>query len=307
VSLERALEELADEGKPLRFSGLMALSDLPRQSVEQFLQAWRAMSVKRRQKLLGQLVDLADENVEVDFRTIFISLMRDEDAEVRERAITGLWECEDRSLISALMQAACCDPSEKVRAAAAIALGRFAIMAEEEKLSPADGDRIRETLLGLVNKESEPVEVRRRALEAVAPFNTVAVQGYIRWAYSSTDMDLRSSAIYAMGRTGDARWLPQLTRELQGPSPALRYEAANACGELGNEAALPGLLHLLEDDDHQVQLAAVRALGEIGGVQASRALKRLAHSEESILREAATTALESVEAFDDPLAFRYRF
>ena len=306
MSLERVLEELSDESKPLRYSGLLTLSDLPRQSVEEFLKAWRAMSVKRRHKLLGQLVDLADENVEVDFRAIFISLMKDEDADIRERAITGLWECEDRSLISALLEAACCDPSEKVRAAAAIALGKFALMAEDGKLSPADGERIRETLLGLVKKDSEPVEVRRRALEAVAPFNTVAVQGYIRWAYGATDNNLRSSALYAMGKTGDPSWLPQLTRELQGSSPALRYEAASACGELGDEAALPGLLQLLEDDDHQVQLAAVRALGEIGGLQASRALKRLAHSEDASLREAAESALESVEASDDPLAFRHQ-
>jgi HEAT repeat protein len=300
VSLERVLADLSDESKPIRFSGLVSLSDLPRQSVEEFLQAWRAMSVKRRHKLLEQLVNL------VDFRAIFISLMKDDDAEIRELSITGLWECEDRVLVNALLEAACCDPTEKVRAAAAIALGKFTLMAEEGKLSPTDGDRIRETLLGLVKKETEPVDVRRRALEAVAPFNTIAVQGYIRWAYGSQDINLRSSALYAMGKTGDSRWLPQLARELQGPSPALRYEAANACGDLGDEAALPGLLRLLEDDDQQVQLAAVRALGEIGGIQASRALKRLAHSEESALREAAESALESVEAFDDPLAFRYR-
>ena len=30
MSLERVLEELADESKPLRYSGLIALSDLPR-------------------------------------------------------------------------------------------------------------------------------------------------------------------------------------------------------------------------------------------------------------------------------------
>ena len=56
------------------------------------------------------------------------------DPEVREKAIEGLWEDEDRLLISTLCDLTKDDPSPKVRAAAAMALGKFAILAQDGKL-----------------------------------------------------------------------------------------------------------------------------------------------------------------------------
>ena len=88
-------------------------------------------------------------------------------------------------------------------------------------------------------------------------------------------MDLKTSAIFAMGRTGEVSWLPTLVKELDNREPSIRYETANACGDLGEEDVVPYLLDLLDDEDYQVQIAALNALGKIGGSLAKRALTAL--------------------------------
>ena len=165
---------------------------------------------------------------------------------------------------------------------------------------------MKEALIGVLKNKEERTVVRRRALEAAAPFNTHVIQTFIRQNYESEDLQMHSSALYAMGKTGDVKWLRYLLKELNSPSPALRFEAANACGDLGEEPAVSHLVPLLEDDDLQVQLAAIHALGQIGGVMATRALNRCARSEDAPLREAAREAMEYVDAFRNPLSFRYQ-
>lgn len=306
MSLERYLQEIAAEDKSLRSGALVALSNLSRQELKQFAHTWGGLSAERQRRLLGHLVGMAEENVELDFGPIFLMCLESPDAEVREKAISGLWEYEDRSLIGTLLETLVADPSPNVRSAAAVALGKFSLLAEEGKLLPREGQKIKEALIKVLTDDEESIEVRRRALEAVAPFNTHVVQRFIRRCYESDELALRCSSLYAMGRTGEPRWLRYLIKELQSASPALRFEAANACAEMGDEDATPHLVPLLDDDDLQVQLAAIRALAEIGGTVAVRALRRCARSEDPSLREAALDALENVEGTVDPLAFRYQ-
>ena len=86
-----------------------------------------------------------------------------------------------------------------------------------------------------LHNDNELLEVRRRALESVAPFNSPDVNEFVHWAYDSDDLDLKCSSICAMGKTGEPEWLTVLFRELQNPNPPIRYEAANACGEMLEE------------------------------------------------------------------------
>ena len=143
--------------------------------------------------------------------------------------------------------------------------------------------------------------MRRRCLEAVAPFNTEEVHGYIRWAYEEEDQDLRSSSIYSMGRTGEVLWLPTLLRELDSTDAAVRYETAHACGELGEQQATPQLIELLQDEDPEVRLASIAALGKIGGAEARRALIDCVRDGDASMSEAAHSELENLEFLDDPM------
>ena len=306
MSLDRYLEELTEEEKPLRYGVMAALSGMSRGEMDKFSRVWSGLSSERRRQLLARLVEMAEENVDMDFNSIFMMCLDSTDPAIRETSIRGLWEFEDRRLIGPLLEILSMDVVCDVRSAAAVALGKFVVLAEEEKIPPQEGNRMKEALIGVLKNKEESTAVRRRALEAAAPFNTHVIQTFIRQNYESDDLQMHSSTLYAMGKTGDVKWLRYLLKELNSPSPALRFEAANACGDLGEEPAVSHLVPLLEDDDLQVQLAAIHALGQIGGVMATRALNRCARSEDAPLREAAREAMEYVDAFRNPLSFRYQ-
>ena len=180
-------------------------------------------------------------------------------------------------------------------------MAKFPVLAQEGKLRPQDSELVYRVLMDFLEDEIEDLEVRRRCLESVAPFNTEEVQDYIRWAYDDEDQDLRSSSIYAMGRTGEVIWLPTLLQELDSYDPAVRYETANACGELGREDPVPRLVELLNDEDPEVRLASISALGRIGGALARRALIDCVRDGDSAMSDAANIELENLAFLDDPM------
>jgi HEAT repeat protein len=255
---------------------------------------------------VGRLAEMAEGNVEMEFTALFKLCLQDPDPQVREQAIGGLWECAERSLITPLITLLQCDPAPQVRAAAAQALGRFTTLAEEQKLLAKDCQRLQESLLLAFHDPGQPLEVRRRALEALAPLSQPEVKELIQQAYRSPEAPLRLSAVYAIGRHGDPQWLPTLLKELESDDPAMRYEAATACGQMGNELAAPHLLAILGDDDPHVRDATIHALGTLGGPLAKKALLNCLKSSDEGVRQAAQVALEVLEAEEDPLNFNRR-
>ena len=215
--------------------------------------------------------------------------------------IEGLWEQEERWLITELVNLLRSERGAQVRAASAVALGKFPVLALEGKIPPQEGALIYRVLMDFLEDEIEDLEVRRRCLEALAPYNTEEVRDYIRWAYDDEDQDLRSSSIYAMGKTGELSWLPVLLLELESSDAAVRYETANACGELADQQATPQLVELLDDEDPEVRLASIAALGKIGGAEARRALIDCVQDGDAAMSEAAHAELENLQFLDDPM------
>ena len=298
MPLEDCLTELYDEDTPLTYSNLIELSDMVSAETPQFIPAWNQVTSERRAQVIERLVELAEENAQLDFTAVLKIALADDDYLVQEKAIAGMWEGEDRTVIPLLLDILHSDGPPQVRASAAGALGRFARLAQEDKILPKDAQAVQESLMRSLQDESDPLEVRRRALEAVSPFNTPRVHEYIRWAYSSSEQRLKGSSIYAMGKTQETAWLPAILSELRSANPSLRYEAACACGELGEEDVVHHLIPLLEDDDSQVQVAAVIAMGNIGGPLAKRALRRCMRNGDESLKEAAQEALEEMDIDD---------
>ncbi len=295
-NLEHYLETLADEDRSLRNADLMRLSNLTAEDLRLVTSVWRDIDAERRRDVLVRLIDLSEENLEADFNDLFKHSLADESAEVRAKAIEGLWECDDRTLVAPLTTLLAQDSSEEVRAAAAAALGKFAILSQTGKMLQKDGDRIKQGLMNAVLDGDESLSVRRRAMEAVAPFNTDDVQKVIQDAYKSSVKGMRCSAVYAMGKSCDTRWLPIILSELQNSDAAMRFEASNACGELGEEPAVPHLIPLFEDDDHETQISAITAVGNIGGSLARKALLRCIKSADDLAAEAAQEALDNLDA-----------
>ena len=103
MALDKYLLELADPNRPLSAQKLVNLSDLDSDETRAFKGVWSTIEPTRRQKLVNSLAELAEDNVEVDFNAVFKVCLSDPDEEVRELALRGLWECEERTLIDQIL------------------------------------------------------------------------------------------------------------------------------------------------------------------------------------------------------------
>ncbi len=304
-SIEETIKQLADEPQPLLNAVLGELSDLNHEEVEILAKVWPTISPERRLKIVSRLVELAEDDFELNFDDIFKYCLKDSDASVRHMAVDGLWENEQPSLIHPLIELMEQDASQEVQAAAAAALGKFALLAEEKKLRECHETRIFQALMGVINDVARPVEVRRRALESVGPINLPQVEQAIREAYGSNNHLLKISAVYAMGRNANPVWLPILLAEMESADADMRYEAALAAGELGEEDAVDNLIKLADDADTEVQMASIQALGQIGGPGAKDFLETMLDSPSEAIQQAAEEALYLIEIGEEPSPFRH--
>jgi HEAT repeat protein len=304
LSIEPFVKQLADEDAPLKYSQLLDLSGLSPEGAAELEEAWPSVPVGRRLELMAKLAELSEDNLQLDFTSVFVACLGDADSDVREAATLGLWECQDRMIIRPLVRLLGGDPSANVRTAAAISLGRLAAMVQDAKLPTKDEDKIRSALLSAIERDGENMEVRRRAIESVACLAVPEIERIIRDAYESGDLKLKQSAIYAMGRTSDPRWLPAVLAELGHESAAVRYEAVGAAGLLGEESTVPQIVRLIGDKDPEVALAGVRALGAVGGPTAQSALRRCLNLDDEVLEDAAQEALDGLMLDDDPLGIK---
>lgn len=298
------LARLAGE-QTLKHTELVELSNVMPADIPMFRKEWAKVPVDKRREVASRLVELAEDNAELVFNSMFRVLLRDADAEVRESAVEGLWEDDDTVLVNIFTRMMEQDPSEDVQAAAAAALGKFALLAECGKLREAYIKTLSESLLAIVNNPAKPLTIRRRALESVSAFSLPGVGDVIKAAYVSGVHDYKMSALFAMGRHCDETFLPILTAELSSADAETRYEAASALGEMGEEAAVSHLIELLDDTDSDVQLTAIRSLGEIGGAQAKKILQKCLASSNEVIAEMAEDALAELNGGDNPLDFKF--
>jgi len=298
-NIKQTVDDLTNNEKTISTSSLVDLSNLNSAELAYFSQVWTGLEVNRRKKIISQLVELAEDNFELNFDSIFKICLKDTDAEIRAKSIEGLWENEETVLIGAYINMLNEDCSEVVQAAAAKALSKYSMMAELKKLGPSSSNRVSQALLAILADKNKPKEVWRRALEAAAPLSLPEVKKAIDEAYKSDEVKLKNSAIFAMGKNCDSSWIPTLIREMASPNPDSRYEAAGACGEICDQEAVPHLIKLTLDKDPEVQRAAIQSLGQIGGVKAKQHLLKCLKSTDENVSEAAEQALKQVEAEED--------
>jgi HEAT repeat protein len=297
MAITSYIQEIGASDHKLAMRDLKPLSGLGREERADFWPAWTAISPRRRAEIARSMVELAEDDIELDFAAAQLWLLDDDDAEVRASAIEGLWENTSTALLHQLLRLMRSDPAPSVRAAATLSLSRFAYLAELDELDARDIQALRDGLVAMILDTRQPLEVRRRALESAGYFGSInEIQRQIELAYASDEQLLRESALVAMGRSVLERWLPTIGRELESQSPALRYEAARAAGEMGEDAQtlLPKLVRLLNDNDSEVALSAIWALGQVGGDSAKRALQQVRKSEDETRRQAAADALEEL-------------
>lgn len=301
LSITEIITHLQNHDEPLKHTILAELSNLSRQELGELKKSWQTLSIRRRKELMERLVELGENNFEFNFDIIFRDLLNDQDPEIRQRAIQGLWESEDASLILPLIRLMGNDDSPKVRTAAIAALGKFSLLAEHGKIHNEYTDRLLALLLSKVNDKKDSIAMRMRALEAVAPFSSPLVVQAIGQAYHSKSRKIRLSAIYAMGKNCSERWLPSLIKELRNEDAEFRYEAVVALAEMETQSVAGEIARLVADPDFEVQQAAIRTLGQIGGSTAKQALVDCLKSSSEAVRHSAEQSLAELSIYDSPM------
>lgn len=295
------LEDLRAGNAP-SVASLKLLSDLGSEDRATLREMWPTLPLDRRARIIANLVTLAEDNIDLNFRHVFLNALEDSDPDVRRAAIEGLVEDNSSLLLGRLLIMLRHDPDEAVREATATALGRFTYLAQCDKLIRQEQTaRLREALIESASDRAEEGDVRRRAVESLGYFHQDEdVQQLIAGEYKQSGRHAESAAL-AMGRSMDGQWAPIVLHELKSERPAMRYEAAHAAGELALEDALPQLVQMIDDPDLEVRLAAVWALGQIGGKPAAEALTLALQGKNAAMKEAAQEALQEIALSANPL------
>jgi HEAT repeat protein len=304
------LANLGDEEHIIDAVVIYGLSGLDSNQIAQMAKAWPGYSVERRRKLLQMLNEASESNFELDFRAINHMALDDPDGETRRYAIEGLWEDESIAYMQRLVDIVRNDNSHNVRAAAIIDLGRFILLGEYEDISRGDAKLAQNTVLNVFNSDKEDIEIRRRALEAISNCGHPRMREMIEEFYRHPDLPMKMSAIFAMGRTCDSDWAPEVLEELQSDIPELQYEAARAAGHLELKEAIPYIATLIDViEDTEVLEVAIWALGEIGGKKARELLQDIINNAEADgndeIVEAAEEAMEMASLPGDFLLFDF--
>jgi HEAT repeat protein len=294
MAFQEFLDKLPSPDAPPPYRVLAELSGASDADARKLSEIWADWRPAVLRQFLRRLASLAEENILYEFEAIFKMALTADDAGARAISVGGLHESSDKSVAQRLTRLLTEDPAEEVRVAAAMGLARFAALACEGKMISRDYDRIRDALRQAIERRGETREVRRRAIEAIAIYPADVNERYIVEAYQSGERLLHQSAIYAMGRSGMRRWVPEVTTSLASDNPAIRYEAATALGLIGEEDDTALLVGVLADDDLQVRAAALIALGRIGGQSARRIIQRELNSKVPEIAEAAREAFEEL-------------
>ena len=233
------------------------------------------------------------EEWQESFEQVYTHLMDDDSARVREEAIGALWYVADLQHMEPLMRRAEDDPSDEVRGRAVSVLGIYVYegvvnMSEEEPRYQA----VWRFLLDLANDPDESLFVRRMAIEALSFADDDEVNDLIEWAYEHASMEVRMSAIFAMGRSQQVRWHETILAEMDSEEFQLRQEAINAAGEARLAEATPRLRVLASHPNQEVRMAALWALSHTRGPGALETLELCLEGEDEEVRRVAREAIE---------------
>lgn len=102
---------------------------------------------------------------------------------------------------------------------------------------------------------------------------------------SSEDLEVRRSAVVALGRIGDSIAASALVNALGEESLAI--DAANALGQIGDPQAVDGLMNLIGNKDASTRQAAVSALNSLAMPSLSKRIIPLLHDPDPNVRESA--------------------
>lgn len=245
---------------------LYFFSDITRADLQKLEEVWPQVETQRRRGLLEDMETLAEGDTLLFFDHVAVMCLEDQDPVARATAIRLLWQSHKEHLVPLFLKLLKEDPVAIVRAAAATGLGMFVYLGELDEIKQSTYKEVVESLIK-VHLGSDEMLVRRRALESLGYATHPEVQHFIERAYNTNDEEWLQSALFAMGRTYNKRWVKAVLRMIDHPDSLVRYEAVRAAGELEAEAAREPIFDLLEEgmEDDNLYFAAIWSLTKIGG------------------------------------------
>ena len=274
ADFNEVIDALLDVSESFPAKYLSRMSGLEGMDLEQLEETWPQITPLRRQRLLEDMESLTDGSFLVEFDEVFKLGLDDENPQVRQTAIRGLWECEDPSVALQLINILQNDPNTEVCAQAASGFGKFIYLGELEEIDQTISNRMIQVLIDILSSD-EPEIVRRRSLESLGFSSHPKVSELIETAHNKQREDWTISALIAMGRSANTQWIPQIIEDLSHDEAQVRIEAAQSAGLLGGQETVPHLLQRIDDPEEDVRLAAIWALSEVGGLDARAALEGL--------------------------------
>ena len=128
------------------------------------------------------------------------------------------------------------------------------------------------------------IDLRDEIIEALARHGPATVDLLIA-QLTAEDLEVRRSAVLALGRIGDSSATSALVNTLS--DEALAVDASNALAQIGDPQAVDGLLNLIGDDDASIRQAAVSALNSVIPPLMSERIIPLLHDPDPNVRESA--------------------
>jgi HEAT repeat protein len=277
ILFEKIIDALIDPEKVFPPKYLHRFSDISQIDLAALRKVWHLIPDPRKITWLEDLEGISDSDTLTSFIDMGLLALKDPLPQVRELGIRLLWGCEEHSLIKIFLNLLNNDPDPGVQASAASALGRFIYLCELDELPEKDRKEIEQALIPKFDM-SNPVLLRRRAIESLGYSSTPEIDDLIRKAYSESDKKMVASAIFAMGRSANDAWKDIIMANLQNNSVDIQVEAVRAAGELELQDTKDEILELFDDEglDQDVFLAAIWTLSQIGGPGIQEKLEELA-------------------------------
>lgn len=293
---------LLDNSQPFPPHYLHIFSDITEADFEAIKKVWPQIAVSRKINLLHDLESMMEADTLLSCDDFARFALNDEDANVRSRAISLLWECEDPKLAHQFSEMLRVDGSDLVRVAAASALGKFVLMGELEEIPQHTFTKTVELLLSIYISELSD-EVRQEILRSLSYSSRHDIIAMIQDAFHSEKKAWKVAALESMGRSADSRWKTHILEMLDSTDEDFQYEAVRAAGELELKAARSILLDMLAEDEignNDMRFQVIWALSKIGGESVYETLQELldnAEDDEEI--DILEMALENLEFTDD--------
>ncbi len=273
-------------------------------------------SKQKKIALLKRLIE--SEDVFYDNQSTFQAYLSDPDPEVRTLAIQGLWDYPDPDLIDPLIDIVQRDPDQQVRNRAITALGRYVYEGEmadydydwgeletiirEDELPEESYQRAVAFLLDIARDPSKSLDARRFSIEALGFSSEPEIVDLVEQAYQAPDVEMKVSALFAMGRSGLVHWDRYVLAELDSPVLQIQLEAVRTAGELFLEEAAPVLVTLVSSTtDQNLRHEAIWALGHMTSLEVWQFLDDITQdpTEDEKTRQLAEAALDEYEMLQE--------